>query len=111
MHDIEKEYRERVNANKKMRYEIKDLKMHAGSGKRAGIYEVRFYSLVGTTFSKIWSQPSHTLCGCSRGTVKLKTMNFCSHNALSIILITLRRSLAYWRTILTSSSVVHDPLN
>ena len=27
MHDIEKEYRERVNANKKMRYEIKDLKM------------------------------------------------------------------------------------
>ena len=27
MHDIEKEYREQVNANKKMRYEIKDLKV------------------------------------------------------------------------------------
>ena len=27
MHDIEKEYRERVNANKKMSYEIEDLKM------------------------------------------------------------------------------------
>ena len=27
MHDIEREYRERVNANKKMRCEIKDLKM------------------------------------------------------------------------------------
>ena len=27
MHDIEKEYRERVNTNKKMRYKIKDLKM------------------------------------------------------------------------------------
>ena len=27
MHDIKKEYREQVNANKKMRYEIKDLKM------------------------------------------------------------------------------------
>ena len=27
MHDIEKEYREQVNANKKMRYEIKNLKM------------------------------------------------------------------------------------
>ena len=27
MHDIEKEYREQVTANKKMRYEIEDLKM------------------------------------------------------------------------------------
>ncbi|RIA96924.1 hypothetical protein C1645_753834 [Glomus cerebriforme] len=27
MYDIEKEYRERFNANKKMHYEIKDLKM------------------------------------------------------------------------------------
>ena len=27
MHDIEKEYRERLTANKKMRYEIEDLKM------------------------------------------------------------------------------------
>src|SRR3954452_712441 len=27
MHDIEREYREQVNANKKMRYEIKNLKM------------------------------------------------------------------------------------
>ena len=27
MHDIEKEYRERINANKKMRYENEDLKM------------------------------------------------------------------------------------
>ena len=27
MHDIEKEYRERVTVNKKMRYEIEDLKM------------------------------------------------------------------------------------
>src|SRR2546429_10011600 len=27
MHDIEKKYRERVNANKKMCYEIEDLKM------------------------------------------------------------------------------------
>ena len=27
MHDIEKEYKEQVNANKKICYEIKDLKM------------------------------------------------------------------------------------
>ncbi|PKK39561.1 hypothetical protein RhiirC2_805464 [Rhizophagus irregularis] len=27
MQDIEKEYREQVNANKRMRYEIEDLKM------------------------------------------------------------------------------------
>ena len=30
MHNIKKEYREQVNANKKMRYKIKDLKMQVG---------------------------------------------------------------------------------
>ena len=34
MHDIEKEYRERVNANKKMRYEIKDLKMQVQEAEK-----------------------------------------------------------------------------
>jgi archaellum component FlaC len=54
-----------------------------------------FYSLARVLFSRIWSQLRCILCGCSRGTVKSKTMNFFSHNALSIILITLRQSLAY----------------
>jgi hypothetical protein len=34
MHDIEKEYRERVTANKKMRYEIKDLKKQMLEAKK-----------------------------------------------------------------------------
>ncbi|PKK72304.1 hypothetical protein RhiirC2_826072 [Rhizophagus irregularis] len=34
MHDIEKEYRERVTANKKMRYEIKDLKMQVQEAEK-----------------------------------------------------------------------------
>ena len=34
MQDIEKDYRERVNANKKMRYEIKDLKMQVLEAER-----------------------------------------------------------------------------
>src|SRR5436305_7387642 len=47
-----------------------------------------FYSLVRALFSRIWFQSRRILCGCSRDTVKSKTMNFFSHNALSIILIT-----------------------
>ena len=55
MQDIEKDYREWVNANKKMRYEIEDLKdASAGGGKRAGIYEVRFFSLVGFYFFSLY---------------------------------------------------------
>ena len=34
MEDIEKEYRERVTANKKMRYEIKNLKMQLQEAER-----------------------------------------------------------------------------
>ena len=34
MHDIEREYRERVNANKKMRYEIEDLKMQVQDAEK-----------------------------------------------------------------------------
>ena len=34
MHDIEREYRERVNANKKMRYEIEDLKMQVQEAEK-----------------------------------------------------------------------------
>src|SRR3954453_4097952 len=34
MHDIEKEYRERVTANKKMRYEIKNLKMQVQKAEK-----------------------------------------------------------------------------
>ena len=34
MHDIEKEYRERVNANKKMHYEIEDLKMQVQEAEK-----------------------------------------------------------------------------
>ena len=34
MRDIEMEYRERVNANKKMRYEIEDLKMQVQEAEK-----------------------------------------------------------------------------
>ena len=34
MQDIEREYRERVNANKKMRYEIEDLKMQVQEAEK-----------------------------------------------------------------------------
>ena len=34
MRDIEKEYRERITANKKMRYEIEDLKMQLLEAER-----------------------------------------------------------------------------
>jgi cell division septum initiation protein DivIVA len=34
MHDIEKEYRERVTANKKMRYEIENLKMQVQEAEK-----------------------------------------------------------------------------
>jgi cell division septum initiation protein DivIVA len=34
MQDIEREYRERVNANKKMRYEIEDLKMQVREAEK-----------------------------------------------------------------------------
>ena len=34
MHDIEREYREQVNANKKMRYEIENLKMQVLEAKK-----------------------------------------------------------------------------
>ena len=34
MQDIEREYRERVNANKKMRYEIEDLKMQVQDAEK-----------------------------------------------------------------------------
>ena len=34
MHDIEKEYRERINANKKMRYENEDLKMQVQEAEK-----------------------------------------------------------------------------
>src|SRR5204862_7849301 len=50
-------------------------------------YLGKFYSLAEALFSKTWSQPRRIVCGCARGTVKSKTMNFCSHNDLSIILI------------------------
>ena len=56
MQDIEREYRERISMNKKLRCENEDLKMQlqpAGGGKKAGFHEVRFYLLV-----RIWSQPS-----------------------------------------------------
>ncbi|GBC15877.1 hypothetical protein GLOIN_2v1826331 [Rhizophagus irregularis DAOM 181602=DAOM 197198] len=50
MHDIEKKYREWITVNKKMHYEIKDLKMQVlEAEKRADIYKVEFYSLV-----RIW---------------------------------------------------------
>ncbi len=34
MHDIEKEYKEWINANKKMRYENEDLKMQVQEAKK-----------------------------------------------------------------------------
>src|SRR6266496_6201053 len=34
MQDIEREYRERINANKKMRYEIEDLKMQVQDAEK-----------------------------------------------------------------------------
>jgi hypothetical protein len=34
MHDIEKEYRERITANKKMRHEIEDLKVQMLEAKK-----------------------------------------------------------------------------
>src|SRR6266498_5593154 len=34
MHDIEKKYRERINANKKMRYENEDLKMQVQEAEK-----------------------------------------------------------------------------
>ncbi len=34
MQDIERKYRERVNANKKMRYEIEDLKMQVQEAEK-----------------------------------------------------------------------------
>ena len=34
MQDIEREYRERINANKKMRYEIEDLKMQVQEAEK-----------------------------------------------------------------------------
>jgi cell division septum initiation protein DivIVA len=34
MHDIEKDYRERITANKKMRYEIENLKMQVQEAEK-----------------------------------------------------------------------------
>ncbi|CAG8563416.1 39761_t:CDS:2, partial [Gigaspora margarita] len=50
--DVNQEYNERINANKKLQRSMQGRGSEDGR-KKAGIYEIRFYSLVGALFSKL----------------------------------------------------------